>query len=92
MDTFQERFSLECAKYDLQLAISARIEAERRRDESLARNKILEEQLKHAQGLCKVLESIRDLVCMKQEEQEELIEEPQRRISTRSVRRVNYKE
>ena len=90
MDTFQERFSLECAKYDLQLSINARIEAERRRDESLARNKILEEQLNDAQELCMLLESIRDLVCMEQEE--EPIEEPQRRTSTRSVERVNYKE
>jgi len=92
MDTFQERFSLECAKYDLQIAINTRIEAEHRRDESLARNKLLQEQLNDAQELCMLLESIRDLVCMKQEEQEELIEEPQRRTSTRSVRRVNYKE
>jgi hypothetical protein len=84
MDTFQERFSLECVKYDLQLAICARIEAEERRDESLARNKILEEQLNDAQELCMLLESIRDLVCTDPK--------PQRRTSTRSVRRVNYKE
>jgi len=84
MDTFQERFSLECAKYDLQLAISARIEAERRRDESLARNKLLQEQLKDAQELCMLLESIRDLVCTDPQ--------PLRRTSTRSVERVNYKE
>jgi len=91
MNTFQDQFSLECALYDLQISISARIDAERRRDESLARNKVLEEQLKDAEAHCKILESIRDLVCMKQDE-EEPVEEPHRRTSTRSVKRVNYKE
>jgi len=86
-----DQFSLDLALYDLQLSIIARIDAERRRDESLARNKVLEEQLKDAEAHCKILESIRDLVCMKQDE-EEPVEEPHRRTSTRSVKRVYYKE